>query len=430
MSQIQKKFIKDQAIDESKILLSNQGELKARNAANSADVSLLKLDGSDILKMLKLPRLDSLLSAPSDAKDLTPKEYVDQAEADAVSSANSYTDGEVALLEAEDLTFVKLDGSRALTGPMDAGSQRLTLVSDPTDPQDAATKNYVDGEVFALDAEDLTFLKLDGSRAMTGLLDMGSNLISEVSDPVSAQDAATKAYVDGEFQSKLTDELGVSIATLVTGKVPVSQLPNAIMEYQGMWNASTNTPALSNTGNAAEDLGNVYKVSVAGSHDFGAGAISFEVGDYAILGSSGWEKADTSDAVTSVNGQAGIVVLDAGDIAVSPTVEGGADVQSALEGLESAVAALNALSIEFKQEKQVLDSTDIANGYIDLTFEAIPASINAFVDRLAIHETDDYTVSVVGGVTRITFAGNLISPSEEQVAIGDVVRVKYAKVGI
>ena len=427
MSQIQKKFIKDQAVDESKILLSNQGELKARNAADSADVSLLKLDGSDILKMLKLPRLDSLLAAPSDAKDLTPKDYVDQAEADAISSANSYTDGEVTILETEDLTFVKLDGSRPMTGDLDMASQQIVNLVAPLASDMAANKGYVDGEISTLSGQ---VMLLDGSQPMQAAMDLGAFKIENVADPVSAQDAATKAYVDGEFQSQLTDELGVSIATLVSGKVPVSQLPNAIMEYQGMWSAATNTPTLSNTGNAAEDLGNVYKVSAAGSVDFGAGSISFEVGDYAILGSSGWEKADTSDAVTSVNGQAGIVVLDAGDISVSPAVEGGSDVQSALENLETALGALESASVEFVQEKFVLDSTDISNGYIDLGELAIAASINAYVDRLAIHQTDDYTLSTVGGVTRLTFAGNLISPSEEQVAIGDVVRVKYAKVAI
>ena len=555
MSQIKKKFIKNQAVDEQKILLLNEGELKARNAANSADVSLLKLDNADVLKMLKLPRLDSALAAPANAKDLVPKEYV-----------------------------------------------------------------------------------------------------------------------DGEIQDKLTDELGVSIATLVGGKVPVAQLPNAIMEYKGMWNAATNTPALSNTGNAPEDLGNVYKVSHAGSVDFGAGAISFEVGDYAILGASGWEKSDSTDQVTSVNGYQGVVVLatsdvaeggatnlyytptrqaaieayadaavaaeatlrsnedltflkldgtrpmtgaldmasqqiksaqrigvgvaapaeaihvqgegghatlldaagagtngaaiafrkaqgtiaaptalgsgdfmggvtarghdgtqytvgsrvainflaggawssssnptfmqfqttavgavarqtrmtitDAGrvgigitsptaqlhvsgdakitqqldmssqkivnvldptsaqdaatkayvdqevadlvaaDIEVSPAVEGGSSVQSALENLSTAIGALESASVQFVQEKFILGAGDISNGYVTLANLAIGASINAFVDRLAIHETDDYSVSVVGGVTRITFVGNLVSPSEEQVAVGDVIRVKYAKVAI
>ena len=38
------------------------------------------------------------------------------------------------------------------------------------------------------------------------------------------------------LDNKVDDsEVGVSIATLVAGKVPISQLPNAIMEYQGIW---------------------------------------------------------------------------------------------------------------------------------------------------------------------------------------------------
>ena len=96
-----------------------------------------------------------------------------------------------------------------------------------------------------------------------------------------------------------------------SGKVPVAQLPNAIMEYQGTWDASTNTPTLANgAGNADSAIGNVYRVSVAGSVDFGAGSISFEIGDYAILNSSKiWEKADTTDAVSSVNGLTGAVSL-------------------------------------------------------------------------------------------------------------------------
>lgn len=103
------------------------------------------------------------------------------------------------------------------------------------------------------------------------------------------------------------------------GKVPVSQLPSAIMEYQGVWNASTNSPALSDfvDGPAAGDsVGDVYRVGTAGSQDLGSGSISFEVGDYVILNSNGkWEKSDTTDAVASVNGFTGVVVLTTTDIA-------------------------------------------------------------------------------------------------------------------
>jgi hypothetical protein len=40
------------------------------------------------------------------------------------------------------------------------------------------------------------FLFINGTRAMTGALDMGTHNISNVVDPVAAQDAATKNYVD------------------------------------------------------------------------------------------------------------------------------------------------------------------------------------------------------------------------------------------
>lgn len=103
------------------------------------------------------------------------------------------------------------------------------------------------------------------------------------------------------------------VATLDSGgKVPVSQLPNSIMEYKGTWNANTNTPTLAD---GAGSIGDVYRVSVAGTQNLGSGAISFAVGDYAILNSSlVWEKADTTDAVSSVNSLTGAVVLTTTEI--------------------------------------------------------------------------------------------------------------------
>lgn len=96
------------------------------------------------------------------------------------------------------------------------------------------------------------------------------------------------------------------------GKVPVAQLPSSVMTYEGVWNASTNTPTLSD---GTGDPGMVYRVSVAGTRNLGSGSITFDVGDYAIYNSSGtWEKSDTTDAVASVNGKVGVVTLDTGDL--------------------------------------------------------------------------------------------------------------------
>ena len=84
----------------------------------------------------------------------------------------------------------------------------------------------------------------------------------------------------------------------VNGKILVSQLPNSVMEYKGVWNAATNTPTLVNgTGNQ----GDVYLCNVAGTVDFGAGAIAFFVGDQVIYSGSIWQRASgATGSVTSV----------------------------------------------------------------------------------------------------------------------------------
>jgi len=99
------------------------------------------------------------------------------------------------------------------------------------------------------------------------------------------------------------------------GKVPVAQLPNSILQYKGTWDASTNTPTLvDGAGNPDENIGDVYRVSVAGTQDLGSGSITFGVGDYVILNDSKiWEKSDNTDAVTSVFGRVGVVVAQASD---------------------------------------------------------------------------------------------------------------------
>jgi hypothetical protein len=82
------------------------------------------------------------------------------------------------------------------------------------------------------------------------------------------------------------------------GKVPISQLPSSIMEYKGTWNASTNTPTLAN---GTGDTGDVYICNVAGTVNFGAGAIAFAVGDYVIYSGTIWQRSSGAvGTVTSV----------------------------------------------------------------------------------------------------------------------------------
>ena len=101
------------------------------------------------------------------------------------------------------------------------------------------------------------------------------------------------------------------------GKVPITQLPSSLFEYQGVWNASTNSPTLADgTGSP----GDVYRVTTAGTRNLGSGSIVFAVGDYCIYNTAGvWEKSDTTDAVSSVAGRTGEITLTVADISATGT---------------------------------------------------------------------------------------------------------------
>ena len=89
------------------------------------------------------------------------------------------------------------------------------------------------------------------------------------------------------------------VATLDSGgKVPVSQLPASVVTYLGTWNATTNTPTLVN---GTGDAGDLYICNVAGTVNFGAGPITFAVGDWVLYGSGTWQKSSGQNGtVTSV----------------------------------------------------------------------------------------------------------------------------------
>jgi len=93
-------------------------------------------------------------------------------------------------------TKLPKDGSEAMSGNLDLGTNKVVNVVDPTSAQDAATKTYVD-------TADNLKLNLSGGT-MSGNIAMGTNSITGLADPTSAQDAATKAYIDN-ITGDLTD---------------------------------------------------------------------------------------------------------------------------------------------------------------------------------------------------------------------------------
>ena len=173
-----------------------------------------------------------------------------------------------------------------------------------------------------------------------------------------------------------------------SGTVPISQLPAAVigaLSYQGTWNASTNTPTLaSSTGTK----GYYYVVNVAGSTTLN-GISDWQVGDWAVYNGSAWQKIDNTDAVTSVNGYTGTVVLTQTDISGTvPTsrtitagtgLTGGGDLSANRTfAIDSTVATLTGTQTLTNKTltTPVIAQINDANGNAELKFSAIASAVN------------------------------------------------------
>ena len=123
----------------------------------------------------------------------------------------------------------------------------------------------------------------------------------------------------------ITDAINISsmasangVATLDSfGKLLTSQIPASLVGavvYQGVWNASTNSPTLvSGTGTK----GNYYMVSVAGSTSID-GISQWNVGDMIIFNGTTWNKIDgVASEVLSVFGRTGAVVMNSTDVSTA-----------------------------------------------------------------------------------------------------------------
>ena len=85
-----------------------------------------------------------------------------------------------------------------------------------------------------------------------------------------------------------------------SGKIPVEQLPGAALsenQYQGTWNAATNTPTIPAA--APANVGWTYIVAVAGTTNV-SGITSWAVGDHIISNGVVWQKVnDDADIVSA-----------------------------------------------------------------------------------------------------------------------------------
>jgi hypothetical protein len=79
----------------------------------------------------------------------------------------------------------------------------------------------------------------------------------------------------------------------------------------------------------------------------------------------------------------------------------------------------------FNKEKFIIDQTSELTS-VELAHEVVENSLVVCVGRLMVQKDEDYTVSVVGGVTVLTWIGDFATDGVEAIENGDVIFVTYA----
>ena len=126
--------------------------------------SLLTIDSNiDMKSQFSITKLKT----PTDNDDAATKKYVD----------DSKVDGTV---------FLKLDGTRSMTGNLNMNNKRILNIPTPTANNQPTSLAYT----------DLAYLHVDGSNKMTNDLNMDNKKIINLQKPTNNSDAATKKYVD------------------------------------------------------------------------------------------------------------------------------------------------------------------------------------------------------------------------------------------
>jgi len=162
-------------------------------------------------------RLDVLEQDPTsktyvDNQIISAKGYADQKVADLVASSPSTLDTLKELADAlgSDPNFATTvtnnigNEATARANADSALSGRLNVIEGSG--VGSVAKALVDAKAYT-DQQEALDLRLDGRRAMTGALDMGSKKIIGMADPTLAQDAVTKSYADTALAGKASTTL-------------------------------------------------------------------------------------------------------------------------------------------------------------------------------------------------------------------------------
>ena len=415
-------------------------EVSDRQAGDNAlDARLDILEGADNV-------VGSVAKALKDAKAYTDSSV--SAEQSARESADSALDGRLdviegtgagsiskALQDAKDYTDVEQAAREAADSALDSrldvieGSGEGSIAKAEQDAKDytdqevsaeaAARASAVSGEEAARMAADSAIQsELDATQAGAGLGVDGS-----YTAPVGSQhlgSAVSLKDADSKLDAAIVAESNARQTAVSNLEQSISDLDAAMT--QGFDDAQAYTDskvaALIDGAPALLDTLNELAAAIGDDENFASNIMTSVANEAAAR-----QAADTAEATARANADSDLQdAIDAEESARIAAVSAEESARVAADSLESSTRT--AELPRHAKVRYTLTSTDVENGYVDLDHVALANSCHVFIDRLACHESDDYTLSTVSGKTRVTFSSSFMS-SEEGPGAGDLFRCGY-----
>jgi hypothetical protein len=362
MSRILGKFIQDLTISDAKILLRNNLPLLARNAGDSANIGLIKLNTSDVAELLTL---------------------------------------------------------------LNAGGFQIKNIADGTDPQDAVSFAQLQSTVSGLtDPKDstraATTADLPASTYANGTNGDGATLTADANGALAAQDGVSLSVGDRLLVKDQTAGLenGIYEVTALGDAGNPWVLTRTADANQGSAVNPSGSDIVSQgmfvpVAEGINNGGRGFLLTTQDPISLGVTALNFIQFGEVIQAGAGLTKSGNTLSIDNgdglgFNGNQLVVLVD--DDAVDGTTK---------------IATGAVVGRRRFEESFTLNATDISNGYVDLTKVASRDSVLLF-PRFGIKQKEvvDFTVSYLGGAggkTRVTFAGDLGSI----IADGDVLDINF-----
>jgi hypothetical protein len=238
------------------------------------------------------------------------------------------------LTAARDIQLPPGDADHVLV----AAAATQTLTNKTIDGDDNTIQDLALASLKTVLGDAAKVLVRDGSGAVVSAALADANIAADAAIDATKIGAGTVSstefgYLDGvtsAIQTQLSAKLESSLKGAANGlaeldsngKVPAAQLPASVMDFKGSYDADANSPSLAD---GTGDAGDVYRVAVAGTRDFGAGSISGSV----------WQRSPGADftgfAATALNNLS-VASLAAGSLLVGSSASAVAALPIGTEG--------------------------------------------------------------------------------------------------